>query len=235
MKCKLPINLLIILCICGLCVLSYANEEIDLNLLISGYEDEGITVSDLATFLTAHGYSAQSSDHYVTIKLPSGKNLYMLPNGGETGLASLWIVPPSSKAKQSGEKHSEPRMTFKEGEIRKDKTYTKTANGNFIETIRKVTNFPVAPLGMCEDGAQILGKAYKNSGYNTYYMVHPNSDNHPGHMWVVVEDPAQKNTWLAVDSYFGPITKDDDYYYSAPYSFKDNNYLKLIDPVLRIS
>ena len=235
MKYKLPIYLLIILYLCDIWLLSYANEEIDLNLLISSYEDEGITVSDLATFLTAHGYNAQSSDHYVTAKLPSGKNLYMLPNGAEPGLASLWIVPPSSQAKQSEEKHSEPRMTFKEGEIKKDKTYTKTANRDFIETIGKLTKFPVTPLGMCEEGAQILGKTYKNSGYNIYYMVHPDSDNHPGHMWVMVEDPAQKNTWLAVDSYFGPITKDNDYYYSAPYSFQDNNYLKLIEPVLRIS
>ena len=235
MKYKLLINLLIILYLCDICILSYANEEIDLNLLVSSYEGNGITASDLATFLTVHGYNAQSSDNYVTVKLPSGKNLYLLPNGAETGLASLWVVPPSSHAKQSGEKHSDPKMTIKEGEIKKDKAYTKTANKDFVETIRKLANFPVAPLGMCEEGAQILGKTYQNSGYNIYYMVHPNSDNHPGHMWVVVENPDKKNTWLAVDSYYGPVTKDDDYYYSAPYSFQDNNYLKLIDPVLRVS
>src|SRR5271157_5143232 len=219
MKYKLLTNLLIIIYLFDICILSYANEEIDLNLLISSYEDEGITVSDLATFLTLHGYNAQSMDHYVIVKLPSGKNLYLLPNGAETGLASLWVVPPSTQARQSGEKHSEPKLTIKEGEIKKDKTYKKTANKDIVETINKLTNFPVAPLGMCEEGAQILGKTYKNSGYNIYYMVHPNSDNHPGHMWVVVEDPDKKNTWLAVDSYSGPVTKDDDYYYSAPYSF----------------
>ena len=235
MKCKLVINLFIILYLISLCIPSYANDEIDLNLLISSYEAESISVSDFATFLTLHGYNVQSSDHYVAAKLSDGKNLYLLPNGADTGLASLWIVPPSTQAKQSGEKNSVPRITIKDGEIKKDKTYTKTANKDFVETIAKLNKFPVTPLGMCEEGAQILGKTYKNSGYNIYYMVHPNSDNHPGHMWIVVEDPAQKNTWLAVDSYFGPITKDDNYYYSAPYSFEDNNYLKLIDPVLRIS
>lgn len=235
MKYKLLINLLIILYLCDLCILSCANEEIDLNLLVSSYEGKGITASDLATFLKVHGYNAQPSDNYVTVKLPSGKSLYLLPNGAETGLASLWVVPPSSQAKQSGERHSDPKMTIKEGEIKKDKTYTKTANKDFVEAIGKLTSFPVAPLGMCEEGAQILGKTYKNSGYNIYYMVHPNSDNHPGHMWVVVENPDKKNTWLAVDSYYGPVTEDDDYYYSAPYSFQDNSYLKLIDPVLRVS
>lgn len=235
MRHKVLINLLIILYLCGLCIPSYTNEDINLNLLISSYEDEGITVSDLAMFLTLHGYNVQSSDQYVTVKLPSGKNLYLLPNGAEPGLASLWIIPPSSQAKQSGEKQSEPTMTIKESEIEKDKTYAKTANKDFVETISKLTDFPVAPLGMCEEGSKRMGKIYKNSGYNLYYMVRPNSDNHPGHMWIVVEDPAQKNTWLAVDSYFGTATKDDKYYYSSSYSFQDYNYLKLIDPVLRVS
>lgn len=42
----------------------------------------------------------------------------------------------------------------------------------------------------------------------------------------VVEDNDVPDTWLAVDSYYGPIT-EDDYYYQAQYSFADFKYLEI--------
>lgn len=218
-----------------ICNISSGNEEVDLNLLISSYQATGITVGDLATFLTDHGYNVQPSNYFVIAKLSGGKNIYLVPDGNGPSLATLWIVPPSSKAKQSVAKPSKPVLTIEDGAIKKNEAYTKTGNRKFIETIGKCSKFPVTPLGMCEDGAKILAKTYRNLGYNVCYMVDPSSDNHPGHMWIVVGDPDNKNKWLAVDSYFGPMTKEDEYYYNAQYSFQDVKYLKLIEPVFRVS
>jgi hypothetical protein len=232
---SLALGTIIVLANLAICNTSNGNEEVDLNLLISSYQATGITVSDLATFLTEHGYHVQPSNYYVTAKLSGGKDIYLVPDGTGPNLATLWIVPPSSHSKQSTLKHSEPVPTIEEGAIKKNEIYKKTSNGKFIETIGKSAKFPATPLGMCENGAQILAKAYRDLGYNVCYMVDPSSDNRPGHMWIVVGDPDNKNTWLAVDSYFGTMTKDDKYYYNAPYSFKDIKYLKLIEPVLRVS
>lgn len=40
--------------------------------------------------------------------------------------------------------------------------------------------------------------------------------------------------WLAVDSYYGPIT-EDDYFYQAQYSFVDFKYLDSINPQWRLA
>jgi hypothetical protein len=226
---------MVVLANLAICNTSNGNEEVDLNLLISSYQATGITVSDLATFLTEHGYHVQSSNYYVIAKLSGGKDIYLVPDGTGPGLATLWIVPPSSHTEQSSARHSEPVLTIKEDAIKKNETYTKTSNRKFIETIGESAKFPAAPLGMCEDGAKILAKTYRDLGYDVCYMVDPGSGNRPGHMWIVVGDPDNKKTWLAVDSYFGPMTKEDKYYYNAPYSFQDIKYLKLIEPVFRVS
>lgn len=232
---SLALGTMIVLANLAVCNTSNGNEEVDLNLLIYSYQATGITVSDLATFLTEHGYNVQSSNYYVTAKLSSGKALYLVPDRTGPSLATLWIVPPSSHPKQSAVRHSEPVLSIEEGAIKKNEIYKKTSNRKFIGTIGKCMKFPAAPLGMCEDGAQILAKAYRDFGYNVCYMVDPSSDNRPGHMWIMVRDPEGKNTWLAVDSYFGSMIEEEEYYYKAPYSFQDIKYLKLIEPVFRVS
>ena len=71
-------------------------EENELWLLLSSFEDLGITVKDLAFFVVAHGYNAEpTNDAYVTVKLSSGKEIYLTPNGASSGLADLWMTPPT--------------------------------------------------------------------------------------------------------------------------------------------
>ena len=70
-------------------------EENDLWLLISSYEDIGITVKDLAFFLETHSYNAEPHDTYVTVKFSGGKEVYLTPNGASPGLADLWMTPPT--------------------------------------------------------------------------------------------------------------------------------------------
>lgn len=73
------------------------------------------------------------------------------------------------------------------------------------------TGFPVInpssglpyPLGMCADGSAQLYADYQAAGLSPVLL----SSAH--HMWVAVPDG---DRWLAVDSYFGPMT-DDGYYH----------------------
>ena len=76
-----------------------ASEENDLWLLLSSYEDIGITTKDLAFFLVTHGYNAEpaSNQSYVTVKLKEGKEVYITPNGASPRLGDLWMTPPTSK------------------------------------------------------------------------------------------------------------------------------------------
>ncbi len=157
-----------------------------------------------------------------------------MPNGAESGLADLWMSPPSNPPKISGHENSEPRLTIKADVIKKNVNYIKSNNKGFIETTKKSVSFPVAPLGLCFDGAQQVAKAYKGLGYNAYYLYCPASGTFPGHIWIAIEDPSDKNTWLAVDSYYGPMT-DDDRYYHAEYSFSDIKYLDLVKPCYKVS
>jgi hypothetical protein len=201
-------------------------EENDLWLVLSSYEDIGITVKDLAFFLETHGYNAQPQDTYVTVKFSSGKEVYLTPNGAEPRLADLWMTPPT---KQSG-----PIKVIPTGAIKINTTYARTANADFIKAISRYTIFPVAPLGMCFEGSQQVAKIYGSFGYNITYMYDPSAGGYnQGHLWVLVEDKDIREKWLAVDSYYGSMI--DNEYYMAPYSFADIKYLDSLNPSWRLA
>jgi len=202
--------------------LIYAEEDAnDLWLFISSYEDIGITVDDLAKFLVAHGYNAEPEGSYVTVTLSGGESVYLTPNGGSPGLADMWKDRPSQS--------TQPTLISSVRTVKKDPTYHRTLNSDFVSSINKTVRFPVAPLGMCFEGSKTLGKVYKNLGYNVTYMYHQNN---PGHEWVLLEDDSS-NKWIAVDSYFG--TEISGYYYTATYSFPDPSYLDYVNPKWRIA
>ncbi len=215
-RAAIPILLSVFLC----SALTEATEENDLWLLLSSYEDIGITVGDLAFFLATHGYDANPEKSYVTVKFTSGKEVYLTPNGGDSRLADLWMSPPGDEAG--------PVQVIPTEAIKANITYKKTNSEEFIKTISRYLIFPVAPLGMCYDGAQKLDENYKSFDYNVIYMYDPSGFDSQGHIWVLVEDKDQLDTWLAVDSYYGPMTTED--YYTAPYSFADFKYLDSINP-----
>ena len=202
-------------------------EENELWLLLSSFEDLGITVKDLAFFVVAHGYNAEpTNDAYVTVKLSSGKEIYLTPNGASPGLADLWMTPPTQ--------NSVPVRIIPTEAIKKNLTYDKATNPDFIKAVTRTLIFPVAPLGMCFDGSQSLAKTYSSFGYNICYMYDPSAGGYTqGHLWVTVEDKDQHGKWLAVDSYYGVMT--DDVYYTAPYSFNDIKYLDSINPSWKVS
>ena len=201
-------------------------EETEIWLLLSSFEDLGITVKDLAFFVVAHGYNAEPSDAYVTVKLSSGKEIYLTPNGASPGLADLWMTPPTQT--------SVPVRIIPTEAIKKNLTYDKATNPDFIKTVTRTLIFPVAPLGMCFDGSQSLAKTYNSLGYNICYMYDPSSGGYTqGHLCVIAEDKDQHGKWLAVDSYYGVMT--DDVYYMAPYSFNDIKYLDSINPSWKVS
>ncbi len=199
---------------------SQAAEENDLWLLLSSYEDIGITVKDLAFFLATHGYDATPEKSYVVVRLSGDKEVYLTPNGGESRLADLWMTPPTA---QTG-----PVQVLPSNVVKSNATYRKTKNADFIKTASRYTIFPVTPLGMCYDGSQKLESTYRSFGHNVTYMYDPSGFDSQGHLWVAVEDD-HTDSWLAVDSYYGVIT-DDDYYYTAPYSFAEFKYLDYINP-----
>jgi hypothetical protein len=199
---------------------SDANEENDLWLLISSYEDFGITPNDLATFLTAHGYNAKPIKSYVTVKFSGGKEVYLTPNGASPRLADLWMTAPK---KPTGP----VRVGFDEA-IKKNVTYAMSSNPEFVKSISRSILFPLMPLGMCYEGSKQMGIIFTGLGHNITYMFNPDNT---GHEWVLVEDDST-NTWLAVDSYYGVITTGD--YYTAPYSFQQFDLLDLVNPQWRI-
>jgi hypothetical protein len=201
-------------------------EENDLWLLLSSYEDLGITVKDLAFFLETHGYNAEPHDTYVTVKFSNGKEVYLTPNGASPGLADLWMTPPTQA--------SGPIRVIPTEAIKKNLTYAKATNPDFIKAVTRTLIFPVAPLGMCFDGSQQVAKTYSSFGYNISYMYDPSAGGYTqGHLWVAVEDKDHQGKWLAVDSYYGVMT--DDGYYTAPYSFDDIKYLDSINPSWKVS
>jgi hypothetical protein len=199
---------------------SQAGEENDLWLLLSSYEDIGITVNDLAFFLATHGYNAQPEQSYVTVKFPGDREVYLTPNGGDARLADLWMEPPTEK--------SGPIQVIPTGAIDVNVTYNRSENEEFIKTVSRYTMFPVTPLGMCYDGSQQLEEIYKSFGYNIRYMYDPSGFDSQGHLWVTLEDD-HSDRWLAVDSYYG-VMADDDSYYHSPYSFEEFKYLDSINP-----
>lgn len=198
----------------------------ELWLLLSSYEDLGITVKDLAYFTITHGYNAEPNENHVTIKLSSGDEVYLTPNGASPGLADLWMTPPTQT--------TGPVRVISTDAIKKNLTYDKAVNPDFIKAVTRTLIFPVAPMGMCFDGSQKLTETYSSNGYNTSYMYDPSAGGYTqGHLWVIVEDKDYLEKWLAIDSYYGVMT--DEVYYSAPYSFDDIKYLNLINPSWKIS
>jgi hypothetical protein len=55
----------------------HSTQENDLWLLLSTYEDIGITVKDLAFFLATHGFDAEPKESYVVVKFAGGKEAYL--------------------------------------------------------------------------------------------------------------------------------------------------------------
>ncbi|MCX6677674.1 MAG: hypothetical protein NTU95_06980 [Methanothrix sp.] len=199
---------------------SHADEENDLWLLISSYEDIGISLNDLATFLAAHGYNAKPAGSYVTVTFSGGNEVYLTPNGAAPRLADLWMTAP--------EKPVGPIRVNYDESIKKNATYAMSSNPEFVKSISRSVLFPLMPLGMCYEGSKQLGIIYTGMGSNVTYMFHPDD---PGHEWILVED-GSTNTWLAVDSYYGVMTSSD--YYAASYSFPRFDLLDLVNPQWRI-
>jgi hypothetical protein len=216
---------LLIFCLALIPATSNCAEENDLWLLISSYEDIGMTVQDLAFFLATHGYDATPERSYVTVRFSDGSLAYLTPNGGEPRLANLWASPPST---------SGPVMVIFPDAIQKNVTYDKTDNSAFIKDVTRRVLFPVTPLGMCYDGSKMLADTYGSFNYRVRYMYDPSEWDWQGHLWTLVEDPEQPDRWLAADSYYG-VMRDDDQYYSAPYSFVDFEYLDSINPKWRLA
>ena len=200
---------------------SHADEGNDLWLLISSYEDIGISVNDLATFMTAHGFNAKPTKTYVTVTFSSGKEVYLTPNGAAPRLADMWMSPP--------EKQTGPIKVGNFEAIKKNVTYTKSSNPGFVKSISRSVLFPLVPQGMCYDGSKQLGTIYTGLGYNMTYMFDPTGR---GHEWVLVEYD-NTNTWLAVDSYYGVMTSDD--YYTASYSFPRFELIDMVNPQWQVS
>lgn len=203
-----------------------ASEENDLWLLLSSYEDIGITIGDLAFFLATHGFNAKpsSSDSYVTVVMSSGKEVYLTPNGASPRLADLWMTPPTSK--------SGPVQVIPGDAIRINASYVMTDDEEFIKTVSRYIMFPVTPLGMCYDGSEKLDSTYRGAGYRVMFLYDPSGFNSQGHLWIAVENKARSGTWLAIDSYYGVMT--DKEYYLAPYSFNEFQYLDSINPKWRL-
>jgi hypothetical protein len=204
-----------------------ASEENDLWLLLSSYEDIGITTKDLAFFLATHGYNAEPSSNqsYIVVNLKAGKEVYLTPNGASPRLADLWMTPPAAK--------TGPVQVIPGDAIRINATYAITDDAEFVKTISRYVMFPVTPLGMCYDGSQKLDSTYKGFGYNVIFLYDPSGFASQGHIWVAVEDKDHPDAWLAIDSYYG-IMKDAKYY-SAPYSFTEFQYLDAINPKWRLA
>ncbi len=204
---------------------SEATEENDLWLLLSSYEDISITVGDLAFFLATHGYNAKPEKSYVVVKFSDGKEVYLTPNGGNSRLADLWMSPPTAEAG--------PVMVIPGDAVKVNITYVRTNNSEFIKTISRYIMFPVAPLGMCYDGAQKLEETYRSFDHNVIYMYDPAGFESQGHLWILVEDKDHPGTWQAIDSYYGLM--DAREYYTAPYSFAEFKYLDSINPKWKIA
>ncbi|VVB70194.1 Uncharacterised protein [uncultured archaeon] len=202
-----------------------ATEENDLWLLLSSYEDIGITANDLAFFLVTHGYNAEPVKDYVEVTLKDGKKVYLTPNGASPRLADLWMTPPTTK--------TGPVKVISSDAIKINATYNESKNADFIKAINRYAIFPLTPLGMCYDGSQKAYSTYTGFGYHVIYMYDPSGFAFQGHLWVAVEDKDHEGKYLAVDSYYGVMTEEE--YYKAPYSFADFKYLDSINPKWRMA
>ena len=117
-------------------------------------------------------------------------------------------------------------------------TYIRSTDINFLHNISNVTCYPNKPLGYCIDGTREVVEALKAKNYNVTYAMYQGTWTEQGHVWCLVENPAHKNTWLAVDNVYGPIAQDYWQYYKPQYSFDTFDQIdkftltKKIDPAL---
>jgi hypothetical protein len=216
--------ILMVLCLGLFSSASLCSEENDLWLLLSSYEDIGMTVKDLAFFLATHGYNAVPDRTYVTVEFSNGDKAYLTSNGAAPRLADLWLLPP--------EETTGPVLVISPEAIQKNATFNKTENRKFIKNLRNYVIFPLTPLGMCYDGSEELAGIYTDFGYYIKYMYDPAQWDWQGHLWIIVEDTENPGMWVAVDSYYGIM--DDYEYYRAPYSFVDIQYLDYVNPKWRL-
>ena len=203
--------------------ISSCAEVNDLWLIISSYEDIGITVHDLAFFLATHSFNAAPERGYVTVTFSDGERSYLTPNGAAPRLADLWAEPPTPTG---------PVRVIVPDAIQRGVTYERTDNNRFIREVTRRAIFPVTPLGMCYDGSKKLADTYESFNYRVRYMYDPSEWDWQGHLWVIVEDDGRPDLWIAVDSYYGVMI--DDEYYSAPYSFEGFENLNSINPKWRL-
>lgn len=171
---------------------------------------------DLDKFLIAYGFNAKPEGSHVIVILSGGEKVYLTPNGGASGLADLWKNPPKEI--------NEPIRLNYANSIKKNATYHRSYNLDFIKSVSRTIGFPITPRGMCKEGSEQLGRIFGGLGYNVTYMYTPNN---PGHEWTLIEDDSL-NTWLAVDSYYGVMNDSD--FYTASYSFPNPDYLEFVNP-----
>ncbi len=218
------IMIFLVLCIGAFPCTSSCSEDNDLWIFISSYEDIDITVQDLAFFLATHGYDARPNGSYVTVNLSDDETLYLTPNGATPRLADLWASPPASSGMDA---------VIPAGAVQKDAVYSKTTNREFVDAIDERLTLLVATPGMRYSRSQRLAEMGRGLGYHVKYMYDPDGGDTRGTIWVMVEDPDNQGTWLAVDSYDGALSGNE--YYAAQYSFEDIGYLDSINPKWRLA
>jgi hypothetical protein len=116
--------------------------------------------------------------------------------------------------------------------VEQDEYYPVTTSTAFQGDIIKKIKFPVTPLGWCMEGAKEIGERLSEDGYKVKYSYNPDMAQGRGHIWVIVQNPKDKN-WLAVDNYYGPISDDLDYY-KAPFTFDDFELINELMPHMKI-
>ncbi len=207
-----------------------AGEENDLWLLLSSFEDQEISISALLDLLSSEGYRACMDEGCVMVEL-SCKEVFLIPNGAERGLADLCLSRPSHLPSHSADCGKSLIRRISPGEVRRDERLSQSNDMLFIKEISAL-DFPSFPEGGCLEGSRRIGRILSERGYRVRYMFSPGCDGSQGHIWVAAEDHDQPGTWIAVDSLAG-ITTDDSYYRSS-YGFDDIEHLDDVNPTWTI-
>jgi hypothetical protein len=122
-------------------------------------------------------------------------------------------------------------------------SYDRSTDPAFLENMTKAFAYPVEPVkglvGQCCDGTDQIVRELRSKGFNVTYATYEGTWDHQGHTWCLVENPAKKCTWLAIDNLYGPINQTFGQYYRPQYSFGDYGQIesefalkKNIDPTL---
>jgi hypothetical protein len=122
--------------------------------------------------------------------------------------------------------------------VLKNQNYEISIDSSFLHNISKGVKFPNRPLGDCIDGTKDLADHFQNEGYNITYAMYQGTWETQGHVWLLVENPAHKGTWLAVDNYLGPMMGNNPKYYTLEYyrpQFSFGNFSQIGDFILRIT